>query len=50
MPVEQMTTEAIERELNRLGCVGQFGPRMEELEAELRVRYGVLGAARDVVR
>lgn len=44
-----MTTEEIEQELNRLGLAGRFGRRMAELEAELRVRFGVLECARDVV-
>lgn len=47
--MDQMTTEEIEAELNRLGCAEQFGSRTDELEAELRVRFGVVERAEDVV-
>lgn len=47
--MDQMTTEQIEDELNRLGCAEQFGSRMDDLEAELRVRFGVIERAEDVV-
>lgn len=49
MPVDEMTTAEIEAELNRLGMAEQWGERMDALEAELRVRCGVVEAAQAVV-
>lgn len=48
-PIAEMTTSEIEEELNRLGLAEQWGDRMDDLEAELRSRYGVTDAARAVV-
>ena len=48
--MDQMTTEEIEAELNRLGCAEQFGSRTDELEAELRVRFGVVERAEHTKR
>ncbi len=48
-PIASMTTEEVETELNDLGCAGQFGSRMDELEAELRVRFGVIERAQHVL-
>lgn len=50
--VDDMTTEALEAEFNALGCAladGPVPPRMNEIEAELRERFGVISAAAAVV-
>lgn len=48
-----MSTEAIEDELNALGCALKDGEecshRMHALESELRERYGVNAAAAAVI-
>jgi hypothetical protein len=53
MRVEGMTTEALEAELNKLGCALEDGEecsdRMREIEAELRERFGVNAAVRAVL-
>jgi hypothetical protein len=52
--VQEMTTEAIEEELNTLGCALRDGeectPRMWQLEVALRERFGVNAAVEAVLQ